>query len=61
MPKTLQAFTYLVPARYYLIVLRGILLKAGGIRELWPQAIFLTLYAVLALSFAVVKFPRRLS
>jgi len=61
MPKILQAFTYLVPARYYLIVLRGILLKAGGMKELWPQAIFLSLYALLALFLAAVKFPRRLS
>lgn len=61
MPKILQAFTYFVPARYYLVVLRGILLKACGIQELWPQVIFLTLYAFLALALASWRFPRRLA
>lgn len=61
MPKVLQAFTYLVPARYYLVVLRGILLKGAGLAELWSQAAFLGLYAAIAMIAAVWRFPRRLA
>jgi ABC-2 type transport system permease protein len=60
MPKILQAISYLVPAKYYLIVLRGILLKGATLIELWPQAVFLTIYAVLSIALAFTVFPRRL-
>ncbi len=61
MPKTLQAFTYLVPARYYLTILRGILLKGAGFMELWPQGLFLIAYSSVSLVLASVIFPRRIS
>jgi ABC-2 type transport system permease protein len=45
MPTWLQAITYVVPARYFLVVLRGIILKGTGLSPYWDQVGFLALYA----------------
>ena len=37
MPVPLQVVTYLVPARYFLVILRGIILKGEGLATYWPQ------------------------
>ena len=37
MPQPLQAITFLVPARYFLVVTRGIFLKGVGIEVLWSR------------------------
>jgi ABC-2 type transport system permease protein len=60
MPKVIQAITYLVPARYFLEVLRGIFLKGIGISVLWPQALFLCANAMLFLGLASIKFKKTL-
>jgi ABC-2 type transport system permease protein len=59
MPGWLQMVTRLVPARYYLIVLRGIILKGAGLAPYWPEMTFLTLFAALALTLASVRMARR--
>ena len=38
MPAFLQGVTYVVPARYFLIALRGIVLKGVGLDVIWPRA-----------------------
>jgi ABC-2 type transport system permease protein len=38
MPAAIQPVTYLVPVRYYLVIVRGILLKGVGLDVLWPDA-----------------------
>lgn len=52
MPAALQAFTYLIPARYYVTVTRGVFLKGVGIEALWPQALFMLAFAILGLGMA---------
>lgn len=46
MPVAIQAFPYLVLARYFVAVLRGIFLKGVGADVLWVELTFLTLYAI---------------
>ena len=41
MPAAIQPFTYLIPLRYFLVILRGIFLKGVGLEVLWPQALAL--------------------
>ena len=41
MPTALQVITYIVPARYFLIALRGIVLKGTALWLLWPQMLAL--------------------
>jgi len=43
MPKILQWLSYLIPARYFLIVIRGIMLKGVGMGAIYPQLIALSL------------------
>ena len=33
-----RSITYIVPARYFLVALRGVLLKGAGIDVIWPAA-----------------------
>ena len=49
MPDIIQFFTYLVPAKYFLIVLRGIFLKGTGLGTLWPEVVSLFAFASLIL------------
>jgi ABC-2 type transport system permease protein len=49
MPRIIQFVTYLVPAKYFLIVLRGIFLKGTGLAILWPEVVSLFAFASLIL------------
>jgi ABC-2 type transport system permease protein len=60
MPAPIQPFTYLVPARYFLIVVRSIILKGAGLQIFWEQVIFLAAFALLAVGLAASKFKKRL-
>lgn len=59
MPPALQALTYAVPARYFLIVLRGIILKGEGLGPYMKDVVFLIAFAVAVLGLAWVRLVRR--
>ena len=59
MPSVLQAITYAVPARYYLVILRGVILKGAGLEPYRRQMWFLALYAVLVLGIAALRLRRK--
>ncbi len=59
MPVVVQGLTYLVPARYFLVVLRGVILKGAGLMPYWRDLGFLVLYAVIVLSIATVRLTKR--
>jgi ABC-2 type transport system permease protein len=61
MPLPLQAITFIVPARYFLIVTRGIFLKGVGLDVLWGQAILMVIYAALGLTLAVRNFRKEIA
>ena len=61
MPKFIQAFTYFVPARYYIVVLRDLFLKGNGIATLWDEALFLLLFAVVMFNLAIIKFKKKVA
>jgi ABC-2 type transport system permease protein len=58
MPYALQLITHVVPARYFLIALRGIVLKGTPIHLLWPQMVALSIYALLMLTLSSVRLAR---
>ena len=58
MPAWLQPVTYLVPARYFLVILRGIILKGEGLLTYWPQVVALVLYALAVIALASLRLAR---
>ncbi len=59
MPLVLQLLSYLVPARYYLVVLRGVVLKGAGLGPYWDQMAAMAIYAAVVLGLAAARFARR--
>jgi ABC-2 type transport system permease protein len=61
MPPFLQAVTHVVPARYFLIALRGIVLKGIGLPVIWPQLAALAAFAAVVLGLASMRLRRQWS
>jgi len=59
MPPWLQAITYLVPNRYFLVVLRGIILKGEGLATYWREAGALVVYGLVVTGLASARLVRR--
>jgi ABC-2 type transport system permease protein len=60
MPLVLQWFTYVNPLRYYLIVIRGVLLKGVGLSVLWPEFVAMTILATGLLTLSILRFHKTL-
>lgn len=61
MPVVLRAITYIVPARYFVAVTRGVLLKGVGLEVLWVQGVFMFAFAALGLTLAIAAFRKRIA
>lgn len=59
MPQPIQWLTYLMPMRYFLTIIRGILLKGIGLEILWPQAVAMTLFGAGIFLVSLALFRRR--
>jgi ABC-2 type transport system permease protein len=59
MPTFLQVVTRIVPARYFLVALRGIVLKGVGPADFWTDVIALVVYAIAILGLASVRVRRQ--
>ena len=58
MPAVIQAVTHIVPARYFLVALRAIVLKGAGIEAFWSDLAALAIFATVALGVASVRLAR---
>lgn len=61
MPDVVQPFTYLIPLRYFLVILRGIFLKGVGLETLWPDALALLVWGIAILTLATLRSSKRLA
>jgi ABC-2 type transport system permease protein len=61
MPSVLQALSRIVPARYLVHALRGVLLKGNGLDVLWPDLVALLVFAMAVIAIATARFQRRLA
>jgi len=59
MPFALQQVTRVVPARYFLLALRGIVLKGLPLSALLAPIVALAVYAVVVLTLASLRLARR--
>lgn len=60
MPGWLRAITYVVPLRYMLVIIRGIILKGVGLQILYPEVIALLIFGVLIMLLAATRFRKQL-
>ncbi|MGE5440265.1 MAG: ABC transporter permease, partial [Bacteroidota bacterium] len=60
MPQIIQVITYAIPLRYYITILRGIILKGTGFSELWLETLVLFLIGVVILIASSLRFRKRL-
>lgn len=60
MPKLLQWISYAMPLRYYLSIIRVLLLKGVGLESIIPDFIALTLFGVIIMGAAALRFKKRL-
>jgi ABC-2 type transport system permease protein len=60
MPRWLTPFTYIVPARWFIVIARGIMLKGVGLTILWRETFILSMMALILLAAAMRSFKARL-
>jgi ABC-2 type transport system permease protein len=60
MPPFLQAVSYLVPLRYFLIIVRGIMLKGAGIEAFSSNVLALAIFCLVVVVLAVRRFHKTL-
>ncbi len=61
MPRVIQLITYVVPARYFVTILKGVFLKGIGIRLLWGELAFLTVFATIVFLLATRKLRQKVA
>jgi len=61
MPKIIQWITYLLPLRYFAIIVRGIFLKGVGLAVLWDQALYLLLWGITVFTLSLVRMKKKTS
>lgn len=61
MPVALRLISYVVPARYFLVALRSILLKGASVRVFWTDLVALAVFAAAMLALAAVRLRRQWS
>ncbi|MGD1007499.1 MAG: ABC transporter permease [Ignavibacteriaceae bacterium] len=59
MPKFIQYITYIIPLRYYITILRGVVLKGAAFSELIPETLMLLLFGVVILYASSLRFKKR--
>ncbi|HKI95876.1 MAG TPA: ABC transporter permease [Gemmatimonadales bacterium] len=61
MPLPLRLITYIVPARYYVTVTKGVFLKGVGFNVLWPDAVAMIVFATMGLTLAIRAFHKEIA
>lgn len=61
MPAPIRFLTHIIPARYVVTLMKGIFLKGVGLRVLWGELGFLTLYAAVVFVLATRKVNQKLA
>ena len=60
MPYAIQAITYFIPLRYFLVIVRDIYLKGNGLRYLWPQVLPLFVIGAGLLTLSIMRFRKKI-
>ncbi len=60
MPPLMRLISYAMPMRYYLVIIRALLLKGVGLDVLWPEVLALFIFGVVIMTAAALRFHKRL-
>ena len=60
MPQIIQTVSYIIPLRYFIEIIRGVVLKGLGLTDLWINAVMLLLMGVAILFFSSIRFRSKL-
>ena len=60
MPRPIQWLTFVVPLRYFLVIIRGLFLKAVGLGALWDETAALLVFGLAILGLSVFRFRKKL-
>lgn len=60
MPQFVQYLTYLNPLRYFMRVVRGIMMKGSGVEALYPEVIAMIIFSVIIFTFSWLRFSKRI-
>lgn len=58
MPTFFQYLTYIIPANYYLQIVRGIVLRGATVADLWKPIAWLSFYMVIIIGLAIFRFKK---
>lgn len=59
MPESIQYLTYLNPLRYFMTIVRGIMMKGSGIDALYREILAMIAFSTIVFSFAWMRFSKR--
>ncbi len=60
MPVAVQYFTFLIPLRYFIVIVRSIFMKGAGMSILWPDTIALAAFGIVLFLLSVSRFNKRI-
>ena len=60
MPQFIQGITYIIPLRYFMTILRGIILKGVGFSELWFDVTMLFAIGSVVFTLSILRFKKRM-
>ena len=60
MPQPIQYITYLIPLRYFMVIIRGIILKGIGFVDVWQELLAMFTIGIGILYLSSLRFQKRL-
>lgn len=60
MPVSIQYISFLIPLRYFITIIRGVILKGLGLRDLWVQFVVLILFGIVILYLSSLRFKKKM-
>ncbi|MBB3059693.1 ABC transporter permease [Microbulbifer rhizosphaerae] len=60
MPHIAQWIAEVLPLTHFLRLIRGVMLRGAGLLELWPDVLALVVFIFLMMTFAILRFRKRL-
>ena len=59
MPVVLQVLSNIAVNKFFLVVVRGVMLRGAGLDVLWPQFLYMAVFAAITLGFSSLRMQKR--